>query len=205
MKRHVGPEHRDDPFREARDLILAVILAGDEQGRHLEPDVGLALQIDQRLLDRVEVTVAHLTMEPLSTSLEVDGRGVDLHGTQRLLASQGQELAHSPGGLARRRRQSFLDRRASPHRQGTVGGFIPHPRRALDEQLSIADGFFSAFGEHQFPELPERRLIGKCRHRQPFAPRRDGDPFEMSEREAGLPGIHQRLGDHDHRVGGGNE
>ena len=53
MERHVGAEPIHDPFRERGNLGRAVIVAGDQQRRDLEPDAGLPLDVLQRLKDRI--------------------------------------------------------------------------------------------------------------------------------------------------------
>ena len=42
---HIGAEFTYDPVALASDFVLAVVQAGNQEGRDLEPDVGLAAQI----------------------------------------------------------------------------------------------------------------------------------------------------------------
>jgi hypothetical protein len=47
---NLGAEIRDDPGGEVGELGVGVVLPGDEERGDLQPDVGLTLQIDERLV-----------------------------------------------------------------------------------------------------------------------------------------------------------
>ena len=58
VERHVGPQFRRDPAGERVDLGFAVVLAGDQERRDLDPHPGLALQIKERIEHRLELAAA---------------------------------------------------------------------------------------------------------------------------------------------------
>ena len=72
MERHVGAEPIHDPFRERADLGRAVIVAGDQQRRDLEPDAGHPLNVLQRLKDRIQLSGAEGAIEAVGEGLQVD-------------------------------------------------------------------------------------------------------------------------------------
>ena len=55
-----GPELLHDPLRHRLQLGVGIILAGDQQGGELEPDLRFVLEILQRLQHRLQVAAADL-------------------------------------------------------------------------------------------------------------------------------------------------
>ena len=58
------------------DLLVGVVLPGDEECGQLEPHVRLVLEVEQRLQDRLQVRSADLVIEALREGLEVHVGGV---------------------------------------------------------------------------------------------------------------------------------
>ena len=58
VQRHVGAQVLGDPRGQLVELGVAVVAAGDQQGRDLEPQVGLVAQVLERLEHRLEVPAA---------------------------------------------------------------------------------------------------------------------------------------------------
>ena len=67
-----GPRFSTQPVAQRRDLRGRVVLARDEQGRDLEPDVRLVLEVDQRVEHRLEPGRAEPLVEALGERLQVD-------------------------------------------------------------------------------------------------------------------------------------
>ena len=63
VERDVRPELRDDPARQPVQLVVAVVPAGDQEGRQLDPDVRLVAEPAERLQDRLEPAGAELAVE----------------------------------------------------------------------------------------------------------------------------------------------
>ena len=64
-----------------------VVLARDQQRRDLEPDVGLVLEVHERVEHRLQVRAGELEVELVGERLQVDVRRVHLR----------VELARAPG------------------------------------------------------------------------------------------------------------
>ena len=60
MKRHVGSQLAHDPLRLGLDFGVGIVLAGNDQVGDLEPDVGLVLELDERVEHRLQVRTAKL-------------------------------------------------------------------------------------------------------------------------------------------------
>src|SRR4029453_12121256 len=75
---HVGTQAFNHPARQAIDLAVAVVQAGNQERRDLDPDVGLVDEVLERLQDRREVPDRHLVVEVLREGLQVDVRRVDV-------------------------------------------------------------------------------------------------------------------------------
>ena len=88
VQRHVGAEVLDDPARHRVELVVAVVLAGDEQRRDLDPHVGLVHEVLERVEHVAEVRAADVPVEVLGERLEVDVGGV--HVRVELAARLGQ-------------------------------------------------------------------------------------------------------------------
>ena len=80
-----------DPPALGLDLVVGVVLAGDEQRRDLEPDVGLVHEVAQRVEHRLQVRAAELEVELVGERLEVDVRRVHLR--VELAARLGVDVA----------------------------------------------------------------------------------------------------------------
>ena len=76
MHRHVGAEVLDDPGGHRVELGVGVVEARDQQGGDLEPDVGLVLEVLERVEHRAELAAADVAVEVLGEPLEVDVGGV---------------------------------------------------------------------------------------------------------------------------------
>ena len=98
VQRHLRPQVRREPVAQRRDLRGGVVLARDEQGRDLEPDLGLALEVDQRLQHRLQPPRAEPVVEALGERLEVDvGR---VHVGEQLPPRLGADVAGGDGDVA---------------------------------------------------------------------------------------------------------
>ena len=78
MQRNVGAELAHDPLAHCLDLGRRIVLAGDQQRRDLEPDVGLVLQVNERIQYRLQMRTAELHVELVGEPLEVHVRRVHL-------------------------------------------------------------------------------------------------------------------------------
>ena len=72
MERHIGAEPVRDPFRERGDLRRAIIVAGDQQRRDLQPDTGFALDVFEGLENGFELDGAERSIETIGESLQID-------------------------------------------------------------------------------------------------------------------------------------
>ena len=90
-----GPRCSANQRRELVELAVGVVLAGDQQRRDLEPDRGLAAQIDERVEHGVEVAAADLAVEALGERLEVDVGGVHVP-VELARAARGRCSRRSP-------------------------------------------------------------------------------------------------------------
>ena len=71
MERHVRTQVLHDPTGHLVDLLLGVVLAGDDQVGDLEPDVGFLLQVNQGVQNRPQVPRTYPVVETLGEGLEV--------------------------------------------------------------------------------------------------------------------------------------
>ena len=55
MQRHVGPEALHHPGALRLEFGVGVVLAGNQQGRDLEPDLRLVLEVLERVEHRIEL------------------------------------------------------------------------------------------------------------------------------------------------------
>ncbi len=76
VDRHVGTEVLEHPLAQLLDLTIRIVLARDQERRQLEPDVGLLLQVDQRVQHGLEVRLRELPVEILGERLEVHVRRI---------------------------------------------------------------------------------------------------------------------------------
>jgi hypothetical protein len=76
VQRHVGAEMLHHPAALRLDFLRRVVLAGNEQGRDLEPNIGLVLEVFERLEHGAELARTQRLVEPLRESLEIDVGGV---------------------------------------------------------------------------------------------------------------------------------
>ena len=97
VERHVGPEMLHEPGAERLDLGRRVVLPRNEERRDFEPDVGLVLEIDQRVEHGLERARAELLVEALGERLEVDVGGV--HVAVELGARLGAHVAGRDGDV----------------------------------------------------------------------------------------------------------
>jgi len=84
VERHLGAEVLREPLRELVDLGVGIVLAGNEQRRHLEPRTRLLLQVGKRLQHGPELPAADLAVEAFREALQVHVRRV--HVPEKLLA-----------------------------------------------------------------------------------------------------------------------
>ena len=78
MHRHVGAEMLDHPAGHLVDLPLAIVLAGDDQVGDFEPDIGLVLEITQRVEHRAKLALGHGLVEILGEGFQVDICRIDI-------------------------------------------------------------------------------------------------------------------------------
>ena len=76
VDRYIGAEFFDDPLRELFQLLLRIILAGNEQGRDLEPNIRVMLEIDERVEHRLKASSTQLLIEAFGESFEIDVRRI---------------------------------------------------------------------------------------------------------------------------------
>ncbi|OIQ76063.1 hypothetical protein GALL_422650 [mine drainage metagenome] len=72
MPRHVGTKIFHHPLRHLFKLHLRIIQARDEQSGYFKPDLRLALHIDERIQDRLQMRVADLVIELVGKALQVN-------------------------------------------------------------------------------------------------------------------------------------
>ena len=101
MQRHVGAEVLDQPAAEAVDLVARVVLSGNEQGRDLEPHLGLPGEPLEGVENRLEVGEADAVVEGLGERLQVDVRRVHVGeqvpaGGRRHVAARHGDAPHAP-------------------------------------------------------------------------------------------------------------
>ena len=68
----------DDPGGHRVELVVGVVVAGDDQVRDLHPDVGLVDQVLEGVEDVAQVRAAEPHVELFGERLEVDVRRVDV-------------------------------------------------------------------------------------------------------------------------------
>src|SRR6187401_644097 len=71
MERHIGPELLHDPLRHGFELVVGIVLAGNEKCGDLEPHTGFTLQIRQCVEHGLEITFADLPVEVLRKRFEI--------------------------------------------------------------------------------------------------------------------------------------
>ena len=91
MPGHIGPEVLDAPLRHFLELLVRVVLAWNQQGGDLEPDVGLVLEISQRVQHRLQMTTTNLVVEILREPLQIDISGI--HVVEELLTGSLRNVA----------------------------------------------------------------------------------------------------------------
>jgi hypothetical protein len=143
VQRHVGAELGGDPFRERVDFLLRVIVAGDQERRDLEPDVGLALQVHERLEDGPEMAPRELPIELVGERLEIDVRRV--HVRVELAAGLCAHVARRHGDSANASSMTSL--------------------RYVDRVLHEDDRIVVSEGDTAAAELASgtRHSVGRCR------------------------------------------
>ena len=77
MHRHIRPEFIMNPSTHLFDFAARIILSGDQQRGNLEPDLGFALEIDQRLQDGLELAPGDIAIKTLGECLQIHVRRVD--------------------------------------------------------------------------------------------------------------------------------
>ncbi len=93
VNRHVVADVLHQVIAHAFQLVGAIVRTRYDQVGNLEPHVGFAFEIDQRIEDRLQVRVSDLVIELFGESLQVDvGR---IHDFEELTASLGSDV---PGG-----------------------------------------------------------------------------------------------------------
>src|SRR5215470_5048183 len=103
MERDVGTEILQNPLAFFLDLFLGIIEARDKQGRDLEPNLGLVLQVLQGIEYRLQLATTDLSVKFLGETLEVDvGR---VHVTVKFLTGLGADL---PRGHRHRLNPPFM-------------------------------------------------------------------------------------------------
>ena len=85
-----GPRASTNHARHAFQLFLGVVLAGNEQVGHFQPDVALAREPPQGVLDRGEVRARQFPIKVLREAFEIDVRRV--HHLKQRLACQGRDI-----------------------------------------------------------------------------------------------------------------
>src|SRR5208337_4540233 len=78
MERHVRTEILENPGAQPLDFGMRVVLAWDQERRDLEPDLGLVLQVGERIEHSAERAGAELLVEGFGEALEVDVGGIDV-------------------------------------------------------------------------------------------------------------------------------
>jgi len=78
VHRHVRAQLLGEPGTFLGDLVVAVIVAGDEQSGDLEPDVRGMAQVLQRVQYRLQVPGRDAVVEVVGERLEVDVGGVEV-------------------------------------------------------------------------------------------------------------------------------
>ena len=72
MERHIRSEALEDPLAESLDFRWEIVLARDQEGGDLEPDLGLVLEVHERIEHRSELGRAQPLVELLGEALQVD-------------------------------------------------------------------------------------------------------------------------------------
>src|SRR2546429_2641978 len=122
VQRHVGAEPVCDPARQPVELVVGVVLPGDQQRRDLEPYRRLSFQVFECLEHWCQRTPADLVIEALREGFEIDVRGV--HEPKELSPRLGAHVARSHGhapDAARTARAGGVDRVLHEHDRIVVG------------------------------------------------------------------------------------
>ena len=78
MPRYVRADIFHHPLGHFLELLVRVILAGNQQSGDLEPDIGLMLEVLERIEHRLQVPTANLVVELLGEGLEINIRCVHM-------------------------------------------------------------------------------------------------------------------------------
>ena len=124
VDRHVGAELLHDPRAHRLELGGGIVLSRDQQRGDLEPDVGLAFEIDERVEHGLQPRAAELHVELVGETLEVDVGGVHL----------GEELAPRVDADVAGGHRHRLD----PPRVAGVGGV--HRVLGEDDRVVVGEG-----------------------------------------------------------------
>ena len=98
MQRHVRAEFAGYPARQRCDFINAVVFAGDQQRRDLQPASGVVVQVAQGVEHRLQAGAAQAAVEIVGEGLEVDVGGV--HGGEEFARRLGMDVAGGDGDIA---------------------------------------------------------------------------------------------------------
>src|SRR6266853_1450495 len=71
VERHVRSELACNPLALGLDLRVGIVLAGNQQRGDLGPDIGLVVEIDERVEHRLQVRAAYLDIELVGEALQV--------------------------------------------------------------------------------------------------------------------------------------
>ena len=123
MQRHLGPQPLDHPLGHRLDLGVGIVLAGDQQRRHFEPDVRFVLEIFEGLEHRRQGSRAELFVEGFGEALEVDIGGV--HVAVELRPGLGRDVA--------RRHRHALDAERGARLGDVDGVFVEDHRIVVGE------------------------------------------------------------------------
>ena len=69
MDRRVRPQLFNDPARQTIELVRRIVFTGNQERRQLEPDLGVLLDIDQRVEHGLQVAAAEFTVKFLGEPL----------------------------------------------------------------------------------------------------------------------------------------
>ena len=78
MQRHIGPELLADPSAHGRELFVRVVVARDQQGGELQPDLGFVLEVEQGVEYGLQVRAGELEVKVFGERLQVHIGGVHL-------------------------------------------------------------------------------------------------------------------------------
>jgi hypothetical protein len=69
VPRHVRPQVGDSPLRHALDLEIGIVVAGNQEGGDLEPNLGFVFDVHQRVEDWLQLAAAKLEVKVLREAL----------------------------------------------------------------------------------------------------------------------------------------